>query len=210
MALSPVSDLKLVWESLTAVVLFPGANVCKYTFILGLGDTHPRTLRIYYLVDVDHRAYQQRLPNELLSNLANSLLDNTVFEIVRGLREIQLMTESQLFERHQKSFNAQQAKQKKLMKKHQETLGQNPPPTLKSQLDKELEQELDKQNQDFLTKVDMKIVMELDQVVSDQQVVLAKAGVPGFHVTNNPKEIRLQMYLLDFIQRLSAEAAETT
>jgi hypothetical protein len=39
--------------------------------------------------------------------------------------------------------------------------------------------------------------------VSDQQVTLEKAGVPGFFVTNNPLDVKLQMYLLDFILRLS-------
>jgi hypothetical protein len=39
--------------------------------------------------------------------------------------------------------------------------------------------------------------------VSDQQVTLEKAGVPGFFVTNNPLDIKVQMYLLDFILRLS-------
>ena len=50
---------------------------------------------------------------------------------------------------------------------------------------------------------DMKIMMSMDQKVSDQQVMLEKAGVPGFYVTNNPREIRLQMYILDFILKLS-------
>jgi hypothetical protein len=39
--------------------------------------------------------------------------------------------------------------------------------------------------------------------VSDQQVTLEKAGVPGFFVTNNPLDVKVQMYLLDFILRLS-------
>ena len=72
-------------------------------------------------------------------------------------------------------------------------------------------------------KFDMKAVMDLDQVVSwtyqiiickinwlvfdkqmsEQQVTLEKTGVPGFHVTNNPNEVRLQMYILEFILRLS-------
>lgn len=39
--------------------------------------------------------------------------------------------------------------------------------------------------------------------MSDQQVTLEKAGVPGFYVTNDPMEIKVQMFLLDFILRLS-------
>ena len=49
----------------------------------------------------------------------------------------------------------------------------------------------------------MKIVMELDQKVMDQQSTLEKAGVPGFFVTNKPHDLRVQMYLLEFITRLS-------
>lgn len=43
-------------------------------------------------------AYQQRLPYELLSNLASAMLDETVSQIVAGLKEIQAMTEKTLFE----------------------------------------------------------------------------------------------------------------
>lgn len=50
---------------------------------------------------------------------------------------------------------------------------------------------------------DMKIIMQIDQKVSDQQVLMEKAGVSGFYVTNNPADIRLQMYLFEFIFRLS-------
>ena len=49
---------------------------------------------------------------------------------------------------------------------------------------------------------DMKTILALDQQMMDQQVTLEKAGVPGFYVTNNPSEIKLQMHLLDFIIRL--------
>ena len=45
--------------------------------------------------------------------------------------------------------------------------------------------------------------MELDQKVMDQQSTLEKAGVPGFFVTNKPNDLRVQMFLLDFIVRLA-------
>ena len=48
----------------------------------------------------------------------------------------------------------------------------------------------------------MKVILELDQKVMDQQSMLEKAGIPGFFVTNNPYEVRLQMHLLEFITRL--------
>ena len=61
---------------------------------------------------------------------------------------------------------------------------------------------MNKRIEDEVKKRDMKTIMELDQKVMDQQVTLEKAGVPGFFVTNNPAEIRLQIYLLEFINRL--------
>lgn len=49
---------------------------------------------------------------------------------------------------------------------------------------------------------DMRLVTQLDQKVSDQQVTLERAGVPGFHVTNNPTEVQVQMHLLEFIVKI--------
>jgi len=40
----------------------------------------------------------------------------------------------------------------------------------------------------------------------EQQSMLEKAAVPGFFVTNDPDDIRLQRYLLDFITRISNSA----
>ena len=54
-----------------------------------------------------------------------------------------------------------------------------------------------------MKRKDMKMILQLDQKVMDQQVMLEKAGVPGFYVTNNSQEIRIQMYLLEYIVRLS-------
>lgn len=59
-----------------------------------------------------------------------------------------------------------------------------------------------------LRETDMKLVLHLDQKVRDQQSTLEKAGVPGFYVTDNPKEIKIQIHLLDFILRLSRKKFE--
>ena len=73
-------------------------------------------------------------------------------------------------------------------------------------------QELDRQKDDMiqrhaeeLKKFDTDLILQIDQKVIDQQSTLEKAGVPGFHVTNNPLEIQVQMYMLDFINRLHEE-----
>lgn len=59
------------------------------------------------------------------------------------------------------------------------------------------------QQKDELKAFDMNLVLQLDQKVADQQQILEQAGVPGFYVTTNPTEIKVQMHLLDFLMRLS-------
>lgn len=54
-----------------------------------------------------------------------------------------------------------------------------------------------------LKEKDMELVLHLDENVTEQQRTLHNAGVPGFFVTDQPKEIKLQMFRLDFILRLS-------
>ena len=38
--------------------------------------------------------------------------------------------------------------------------------------------------------------------VVEQQSTLQQVGVPGFHETDNPIEIKIQMYILEFIVKL--------
>lgn len=59
------------------------------------------------------------------------------------------------------------------------------------------------QQKEDLKQFDMNLVLQLDQKVADQQQILEQAGVPGFHVTTNRTEIKVQMHLLDFLLRLS-------
>lgn len=159
--------------------------------------------------------YQQRLPYDLLSGLASSLLDGTVFQIVRGLSEIQQMTERNLFHQRQNLVNTYKANKSEMAKKQKEALQMavmNRPhnvPLLEATHAREAKALDDKFNTD-INRMDMKLIMELDQKVSDQQVTLEKAGVPGFHVTNNAQEVRLQMYLLDFIIQLGNQRTEAS
>ena len=46
-------------------------------------------------------------------------------------------------------------------------------------------------------------MLELDQKTMEQQSTLEKAAVPGFMVTNNSQDVRMQMHLLEFIIRLA-------
>ncbi|GFG31371.1 hypothetical protein Cfor_09245 [Coptotermes formosanus] len=136
--------------------------------------------------------YQQRVPCELLSGLANALLNDTIFEIVKGLMEIQHVTEKHLFQQRLQLINKHSIEM-------QDMLEHTSDPTARQKQRILLQQK----HKEELKHTDMKLVLQLDQKVSDQQVTLEKAGVPGFFVTNNPLDVKLQMYLLDFILRLS-------
>lgn len=56
-----------------------------------------------------------------------------------------------------------------------------------------------------LKQADMNLIHQIDQLVQEQQCTLEKAGVPGFHSTTNAQELRVQMYLLEFIVKLSKD-----
>ena len=49
----------------------------------------------------------------------------------------------------------------------------------------------------------MKIVLDLDQNMLEQQTTLEKAGVPYMYATNKPQDVRLQMFIIEFIQRVA-------
>ena len=110
-----------------------------------------------------------------------------IVEIVRMLTEVQQATEKHLFQQRLQFISKQKTEK-------QEMLAQNKPPSELSALEERMKEEL--------RQHDMKLVTQLDQKVSDQQVTLQRAGVPGFYVTNNPTEIRVQMYILDFILKI--------
>ncbi|KYN44547.1 Gonadal protein gdl [Trachymyrmex septentrionalis] len=155
--------------------------------------------KLYFLMEqLQHMAgelppkYQMRLPYELLSGLANSLLNDTIFEIVKGLMEIQHVTEKHLFQQRLQLLNQQKIE-------CQEALSA----TIVDDKLNSIKATLFKKHKEELKEMDMKLVLQLDQKVADQQSILEKAGVPGFYVTNNPVEIQVQMRLCDFIIRLS-------
>ena len=143
--------------------------------------------------------YQMRLPYELLSDLANCMIDETVGLIVKGLKDIQHMQEKKLYEKRQRAFDDIKNARVNLTKNLKADLCKGT--MTQEDINKAIEA-FDVKSQDELHRLDMKSVMDLDQVVSEQQVTLEKTGVPGFHVTNNPTEVQLQMYILDFIFRL--------
>ncbi|KAM7358122.1 gonadal protein gdl [Cochliomyia hominivorax] len=155
--------------------------------------------KLYFLVDQLKsmhanlpEIYQSRISYELLTELANSLLNDTIFEIVKGLMEIQHVTEKHLHQLREQVENEYEIEVQEWISKIQD----------QEELQHILELMKIKHNRK-LKETDMKLIALLDQKVRDQQSTLHKAGVAGFYVTDNPKEIKIQMFLLDFILRLS-------
>ncbi|KAK5645669.1 hypothetical protein RI129_004133 [Pyrocoelia pectoralis] len=136
--------------------------------------------------------YQMRVSYELLSSLANCLLNETIFEIVKGLMEIQHVTEQHLYQQRLQLINKHKLDEQKLLANDSSSLVKiNEMEKMKEIQVKELKQ------------FDMSLVLQLDEKVTDQQQTLEQAGVPGFYVTSNALEVKVQMHLLDFILRLS-------
>ncbi|KAI8122097.1 Gonadal protein gdl [Lucilia cuprina] len=155
--------------------------------------------KLYFLVDQLKsmhanlpEIYQSRISYELLTELANSLLNDTIFEIVKGLMEIQHVTEKHLHQLREQVENEYEIEVQEWISKIND----------QEELQHILELMKIKHNRK-LKETDMKLIALLDQKVRDQQSTLHKAGVAGFYVTDNPKEIKIQMFLLDFILRLS-------
>ncbi|XP_020798130.1 gonadal protein gdl [Drosophila serrata] len=156
--------------------------------------------KIYFLVDHLRKFHaelpenlQTRISYDLLTELANCVLNEGIFVIVTALMELQHETERHLIKMRmqvENEYDIEVAGWKSKIKDPEELehiLG-----LIKIKHTKKL------------LESDKKIINILDQKVNDQQSTLQKAGVPGFYVTENPKEIKIQMFLLDFILRLSS------
>ncbi|XP_017784636.1 PREDICTED: gonadal protein gdl [Nicrophorus vespilloides] len=137
--------------------------------------------------------YQMRIPYELLCSLANYLLNDTIFEIAKGLMEIQHVTEQHLLQQRLQFINKQKIDEQEILSR--KDIGAEQKVALLNELK-------DTQKND-LKQFDMSLVLQLDEKVADQQNTLETAGVPGFYITTNSLEIKVQMHLLDFILRIS-------
>lgn len=162
------------------------------------------------------KLFREQLPSHLLSKLpapqlkelANSLTDGTVFEIVRELEDIQKLTERSLLKKRMQIVNKHKTQRVELTKRHQQEMssaGDTKPhtiPLLKMKHETECK-DLEKKLAEEMRSTDKKIVLELDQIVADQQSTMQQCAVPFFYVTNNPQEVQLQMHLLRFLQKMS-------
>ncbi|VVC41869.1 Hypothetical protein CINCED_3A004552 [Cinara cedri] len=138
------------------------------------------------------RKYQQRIPNELLCELAECLLDETLYSIVKELADIQHVTEKQMFQKRLEMINKHSVGIQKLLKSDSVEPGKT-----------EKRLKLQAEHRKNLKEFEKKIVSELDNKRREQQNILSMAGVPGFEVTDDPGRIQVQIRICDFIIRLS-------
>lgn len=182
------------------------------------GDSTKQQERHYYLLSELQTlvkdlpsSFQQRLSYNTLSDLAQALIDGTVYEIVQGLLDIQHLTEKNLYNQRQKLHCEHQALKQDLVRKHKDALQtckSHNLALLKSNHQAELEA-LEIRVREEQRMMDKKIVSEMDQKVIDQQNTLEKAGVPGFYITTNPQELTMQMNLLELILKLQQKESQS-
>lgn len=149
----------------------------------------------------------QRTSDGEMKELALSLLDDTVFDIVQELEDIQSLSERQLLNKRMKVVGHQKVQKLQMVKKQKEDVAKakhkpHTLPLLKMEHEKErlaLETKLTEE----VKVTDQEVILELDQLVSNQQSTLFQAAVPFFTVTNNAQSIQLQIQVLRFIQKLS-------
>lgn len=207
----------MFWPRTEAVVgFFSVEDMDEYP---GVTDSDPTKLqeRHYYLLSELQTlvkdlpsSFQQRLTYNTLSDLALALIDGTVYEIVQGLLDIQHLTEKNLYNQRQKLHCEHQALKQDLIRKHKEALQScksHNLALLKSTQQTELEA-LEVRVREEQKMMDKKIVVEMDQKVTDQQNTLEKAGVPGFYITTNPQELTMQMNLLELILKLQQKDSQ--
>ena len=162
------------------------------------------------------KVFREQLPSNLMSKLsshqlrelASSLLDGTVFAIVSELEEIQKLTERSLLEKRMEVLSHHKSQRVELTKQQSQELSaaEGKPHTLSLVTSRHESEkgELEKKLSDELRSTDKKIVLELDQLVTDQQSTMQQCALPLFYVTNNPQEVQLQMHLLRFLQKMNA------
>ena len=175
-----------------------------------LSDESQYTLDLFYQKLCHYRTQlpanvQQKLTKSDLKELSQALLDGTVFEIVKELEDIQQLSERDLLNKRIKVVSSQKTQKMAQAKQHAAEMADCKPhtvPLVKTRHQKE-KTDLDSKLKEELKSTDQTIILELDQLVTDQQSTMHQAAVPLFMVTNNPADIQLQMHLLKFIQKLS-------
>lgn len=149
------------------------------------------------------------MPAEVLSSLASTLVkEPRTFELVQVLKKVQEQTEKELFNERltaKARLDAERREFADLYAAEVNAVGGDELPRVTVELDRRRE-DMKALHAEELRKFDVEAIQTLDQKAIDQQKTLENSGIPGFHVTTNPTETKVQMYLLQFITRLDAEA----
>ncbi|KAA0201001.1 hypothetical protein HAZT_HAZT004082 [Hyalella azteca] len=155
--------------------------------------------------------YQPRLSYDLLSALASLLLDDTVLQIVAELIDLQHMTERHLHQTRCSLLARHRAEKERMKSQHksEEDMARcrarlHALPQMQAQ-HSALENDLERRHQMELQKCNLDALKIIDEKVVEQQSTLAKVGVPGFFVSTNPMDVRVQMYILGFIMKISQQ-----
>ncbi len=179
-----------------------------------LSEEAQQTLKLFFAKLRQFRdelpaAIQPKLSDTQLRELAISLLDGTVFEITKELEDIQLLSERSLLNKRMRVVSSQKTQRVEMAKRQKEEVAgcQHKPhnlPLLKTRHETE-RCDLDASLTEEIRSTDQKIILELDQIVSEQQTTMHQAAIPLFAVTNKPEEIQVQMHILSFIQTLRSQ-----
>ena len=146
------------------------------------------------------------------------MTDQSVIEIIEGLRDIQKISmehfqlkRKELLHSHRKIELELEEKQNFVLRKRSvKTAGSVM--TADGHMLKQRE-DLKTKHSEELEEFDIKIIQDLDQKLFDQQQTLQTTGVPGFYCTTNPEEVDFQMKLmlilfemLDFLKSDSCDS----
>lgn len=163
--------------------------------------------RMKYIRDTNTvmpKRVKAKLTDTILEELSKSLADNTVFEIVRQLEDIQQLKERRLHHRRREILKSQEQQKADVISKQRQQLA-NCPPLEKKRLSHRLKEERDEVDVKFqkeLRTMDEEIIEELDSIVKEQQITLFQAAVPFFSETEDTEKIEFQIQLLDMIRKV--------
>lgn len=150
---------------------------------------------------------QTGVSNEVLTEVAHLLADGTVFDLVAELAEAQRSEEQVLHKQLMDLRSDHSAERAALRKRHREAralIVSRPHhlPVLQKEQEHE-QQHLLKRQAEAIRSLTTRIVHALDGRVMEQQTALERTGCSVFAQTTNPRLIRIQMRVLDWIMQLS-------
>ena len=160
----------------------------------------------------------KRASDKFKNNFLSCVQDQSVIEIIEGLRDIQKISmehfqvkRRELLHSHRKTEADLEESQNLILRKRSI---RNAGAVVSADGYMLLQRdELKQKNSDELEQFDMNIVHDLDQKLFDQQQTLQTAGVPGFFCTTKPEDVNFQMKLmvilfelLDFIKNDSCDS----